>query len=153
MYTSPLGTIYIYANKDAIVEIAINESPISEALFAPTQPLLLLAKQEMEEYFAKKRQTFTFPLALEGTKFQRLVWDALCTIPYGKTATYKEIATQIHNPKAARAVGGACNKNPIAIVVPCHRVIGADHQLVGYASGLANKKALLSHEKLTDSSI
>lgn len=146
-YTSPLGQIFIYARKQAIVEIALINKSINPAQFLPNHPLLLVAKQEIAEYFTKNRHTFTFPFFLNGSEFQQSVWQALCTIPYGKTATYKEIAQQINKPKAARAVGQACNKNPISIVIPCHRVIGSNQQLVGYASGLKHKKALLEHEK------
>ncbi|MCI8631236.1 MAG: methylated-DNA--[protein]-cysteine S-methyltransferase [Firmicutes bacterium] len=95
------------------------------------------------EYLRGKRKTFDFPYELRGTEFQKKVWNVLCSIPYGETRTYKEIAAAVGNPKACRAVGMANNKNPIAIAVPCHRVIGANGSLTGYAGGLNMKKALL----------
>ncbi len=102
--------------------------------------------KEITEYINGTRKTFTFSYKLKGTEFQISVWNALQTIPYGVTKTYKEIATQIGNEKASRAVGMANNKNPITIVIPCHRVIGSNKQLVGYAGGLSMKKYLLDME-------
>ena len=99
------------------------------------------------EYLDGKRKEFDFPYKMIGTEFQKKVWHALTKIPYGETRTYKEIATAVGNPKASRAVGMANNRNPIFIVVPCHRVIGANGKLVGYAGGLDMKDALLSLEK------
>lgn len=104
-------------------------------------------KTELLEYFAGKRVEFDIPVLLEGTDFQKAVWNALLSIPYGKTTSYKAIAEQIGSPKAFRAVGNANNKNKIAIVVPCHRVIGSDARLVGYAGGIVRKQALLEHER------
>jgi methylated-DNA-[protein]-cysteine S-methyltransferase len=104
------------------------------------------AANQLDEYFAKKRKEFDLPLYFEGTAFQKRVWAALLTIPYGETRSYGEIAIQIGNPKAPRAVGMANNRNPIAIVCPCHRVIGSDGSLVGYAAGLNNKEFLLNLE-------
>ena len=98
-------------------------------------------------YFSKKRKSFDIPIKLEGTEFQKRVWDALIQIPYGKTCTYKDIAEKIGNPKACRAVGGANNKNPIMIIVPCHRVIGKNGDLVGYAGGIEVKQKLLDLEQ------
>lgn len=102
---------------------------------------------QIQEYFHKQRKAFDVPLKLAGTIFQRNVWDELCNIPYGETKSYKQIAQKINNPKAMRAVGMANNKNPIMIVVPCHRVIGANGSLVGYAGGLDIKQTLLTLEK------
>ncbi|WP_316558234.1 methylated-DNA--[protein]-cysteine S-methyltransferase [Methanimicrococcus hongohii] len=101
------------------------------------------AFSQLEEYFSGERKEFTVPLAPAGTPFMKNVWEALCTIPYGKTATYKEIANAVGNPKACRAVGMANNKNPIAIFIPCHRVIGSSGKLVGYAGGTDVKQKLL----------
>ncbi len=103
--------------------------------------------KEMSEYYDGKRKKFTFDIEPRGTEFQKKVWAALCEIPYGETRTYKEIATAVGNEKACRAVGMANNKNPLHVVVPCHRVIGADGKLVGYASGLELKEFLLKTEK------
>lgn len=108
--------------------------------------LIKNAYRQLVEYFNKQRKTFDLPLAPEGTEFQMKVWKALSDIPYGKTRSYKEIAIAIGNPKAVRAVGMANNKNPIPIIIPCHRVIGSDGKLVGYGGGLEIKEYLLKLE-------
>ena len=105
-----------------------------------------MAFLQVKEYLQGERTSFDIPYELAGTEFQKKVWNALCQIPYGKTCTYKDIATMIGNPKASRAVGMANNKNPITIIIPCHRVIGANGKLVGYAGGLAMKQALIQLE-------
>ena len=105
-----------------------------------------LVYEEVMEYLSGKRKAFDFTFELDGTDFQKKVWEELTHIPYGETRTYKEIAIAIGNPKASRAVGMANNKNPVSIVVPCHRVIGSDGKLVGYAGGVDMKKALLDLE-------
>lgn len=110
-----------------------------DALFAE-------ARQQLEEYFAGSRQQFTLKLAASGTSFQQQVWAALCTIPFGETRSYGEQARSIQNEKAVRAVGLANGKNPIGIIVPCHRVIGANGSLTGYAGGIERKQWLLAHE-------
>jgi methylated-DNA-[protein]-cysteine S-methyltransferase len=102
--------------------------------------------RQLSEYFAGERTTFDFPLVLAGNAFERRVWEALQAIPYGTTITYGELAARLGAPGAARAVGAANGRNPIAIVVPCHRVIGARGKLTGYGGGLARKRALLTHE-------
>jgi methylated-DNA-[protein]-cysteine S-methyltransferase len=112
-------------------------------------PLIKKAAGQIEEYFSGKRKKFSLPLALRGTEFQMLVWEALQTIPYGETRSYGEIAVQIGRPKAARAVGMANHNNPISIIVPCHRVIGHNGKLVGYGGGLAGKAFLLDLEQRT----
>jgi methylated-DNA-[protein]-cysteine S-methyltransferase len=111
-----------------------------------THPVLVKTEQELKEYFEGKRTSFSLVLDPIGTAFQREVWEALSTIPYGETRTYTAIANQIGNAKAVRAVGAANGRNPISIVVPCHRVIGASGELTGFAGGLAAKAALLSLE-------
>lgn len=105
------------------------------------------AERQLEAYFSGKLKSFDLKLAAEGTDFQKTVWRALCEIPYGETRTYKDVASSIGRPKASRAVGLANNRNPIAIIVPCHRVIGSTGKLVGYASGLEVKEFLLKLEK------
>lgn len=105
------------------------------------------AIRQVSEYFEGKRTTFDLPLQMTGTDFQKNVWRELCNIPYGETRTYKQIAIAIGNPKAVRAVGLANNKNPISIIVPCHRVIGSNGKLVGYAGGLDIKRWLLQLEQ------
>lgn len=110
-------------------------------------PVLLEAEKQLNEYFAKKRKIFSLELDFAGTEFQKQVWEAMLTIPFGETRTYGQIAKQIGNPQAVRAVGGAANKNPIPIIAPCHRVIGATGKLVGFGGGMANKTILLDIEK------
>ena len=105
------------------------------------------ALKQMNEYFSGKRKTFDLPLYFEGTEFQKSVWNELRKIPYGITVSYKDIAEGINNEKAVRAVGNANNKNKIMIIVPCHRVIGKNGKLVGFAGGLDKKEFLLEHEK------
>lgn len=124
--------INVVEENGAIVEISFGEGT---------------SHKQLDEYFAGKRKTFDLRLNPKGTPFQKKVWAALCEIPYGKTASYKEIAQAVGNPDAARAVGMACNKNPIAIVIPCHRVVGSNGALTGYASGLDRKKQLLEFEQ------
>lgn len=110
-------------------------------------PILNLAAQQLEEYFHGLRRDFTIPLKANGTQFQQQVWQALTYIPYGTTHTYKELAETIGKPKASRAVGSACNRNPLPIVIPCHRVIGSSGSLTGYAGGLELKSLLLKMEE------
>jgi methylated-DNA-[protein]-cysteine S-methyltransferase len=110
-------------------------------------PVLLMAIEQLDEYFKGTRRTFDLPLHIEGTDFQKHVWSALQRIPYGTTTTYAELADMIDNPKATRAVGQANYANPFAVVIPCHRVIGSDGSLVGYAAGLERKQKLLAMEK------
>ncbi|NLK00335.1 MAG: methylated-DNA--[protein]-cysteine S-methyltransferase [Clostridia bacterium] len=110
-------------------------------------PLLQRAAQQLDEYFNGKRKNFDLPLAPQGTEFQKKVWGALLEIPYGETRSYKDIAIQIENPKAFRAVGMANNRNPISIIIPCHRVVGHNGRLVGYGGGLPMKEYLLDLEK------
>lgn len=109
-------------------------------------PLLAAACRQLHEYFAGQRQQFTLPLAPQGTKFQQTVWQALRTIPYGQTWSYGQLARQIGKPGASRAVGAANGRNPIPIIIPCHRVIGADGSLTGFGGGLPTKIALLQLE-------
>lgn len=118
-----------------------------EAADCGIPPLLAQAARELGEYFDGIRRTFTFPISLQGTPFQKEVWRALRSIPYGETRTYGQIAAQIGRPKAVRAVGMANHRNPLPIVVPCHRVVGADGSLTGYAGGLDIKTLLLRLEK------
>jgi methylated-DNA-[protein]-cysteine S-methyltransferase len=110
-------------------------------------PLIKKAAAQIDEYLAGKRKQFSLPLVLHGTEFQKAVWQALQTIPYGETRSYKEIAAAIGRPKAVRAVGMANNRNPIVIIVPCHRVIGHDGSLTGYGGGIPLKQRLLELEQ------
>ncbi len=111
---------------------------------------LAAAKEQLQQYFAGERREFELPLDMRGTAFQLRVWEALRTIPYSKAVSYKQIALQIGNPAAVRAVGGANNRNPVSIIVPCHRVIGMNGQLVGYGGGLEHKQFLLELEGWRD---
>lgn len=113
----------------------------------PVSPVLAQAAAQLAEYFAGQRQSFTVPLAPRGTPFQQEVWRALCAIPYGQTRSYGQLAAALGRPSAARAVGGACRRNPIWLMIPCHRVVGASGSLTGYAGGLERKKALLALEQ------
>ena len=104
------------------------------------------AKEQLEQYFCGERNDFDLPLDLIGTRFQILVWNRVASIPYGVTKSYKDIATEVGAPKAVRAIGGANNRNPVPIIIPCHRVIGTNGSLVGYGGGLDKKTHLLRHE-------
>lgn len=146
-----LGKIGIVEENGKIVKIVIinkndeNNKNVDDFIEKDTK-LLVKAKNELEEYFDGKRKEFDLPLKQEGTEFQKKVWNALSKIPYGETRTYKEIAKMIGNEKASRAVGMANNKNNIPIIIPCHRVIGSNGKLVGYALGLDMKQYLLDLE-------
>jgi methylated-DNA-[protein]-cysteine S-methyltransferase len=141
---SPCGPIEITANDSGILSIYFVDSIDSPE---NANPLTSLAKAQLREYLNDERQSFDLPLRPNGTVFQKKVWQALLEIPYGEVNSYLDIATKIGNPKACRAVGAANGKNPIGIVVPCHRVIGANGTLTGYAGGLSRKQWLLEHEK------
>ena len=132
---------------DAIVQIQFEQEQktAGDAALQDT-PLLLEAKRQLEEYFAGLRASFSLPLNPQGTAFQKKVWQQLEAIPYGQTRTYGQIAAAVGQPTASRAVGGANHNNPIAIVIPCHRVIGANGKLTGYAGGLDIKEKLLRLE-------
>ena len=117
---------------------------------SPAAPLLARAVGQVREYFAGERDRFDLPLAPAGTPFQQRVWRELLRIPHGTTVTYSDIARRIGAPKSVRAVGAAIGRNPISIIVPCHRVVGSDGTLTGYAGGLDRKRALLAHEKPPD---
>ncbi len=145
VYDTPFGFFKIGQEDNAIVLLRkVTASPIQD--FGVPTPLTDLVHSQLLAYFAGNRSAFDFPYELQGTDFQKQVWQALCEIPYGETRSYGDIAQAIGNPKACRAVGMANNKNPIQIVVPCHRVVGANGNLVGYAGGLSMKQKLLDLE-------
>lgn len=147
---TPIGPLTISATKKAVTAIRFGTQVpegSTPCTGAEATPLLRKVAEEIGDYFAGSRRKFTLPLAPEGTPFQQKVWEALRTIPYGETRTYKQIAIQIGHNQSFRAVGMASNRNPIAIVVPCHRVIGYDGKLTGYAGGLDIKGRLLELEK------
>lgn len=148
---SPVGRLQLVAHETALVAVIWeNENPnrvrLAELIEDPQHPILLKTVQQLNEYFQGKRQKFDLPLDFEGTEFQQKVWQALLTIPFGETRSYKQIAEQVGNVKAVRAVGAANGKNPISIIAPCHRVVGANGKLVGFAGGLENKDILLKIE-------
>jgi methylated-DNA-[protein]-cysteine S-methyltransferase len=146
-YQTPIGEIGIVENGTAITNVYFDkESDLNNAVTKETA-LLKAAAQQLQDYLAGNRKSFDLPLAPDGTEFQQRVWQALQQIPCGETRSYGDIARSIGQPKAARAVGLANSKNPIPVFVPCHRVIGADGKLVGYAGGLAVKEYLLNLEK------
>lgn len=145
LYKTSIGNIIICENGTEITQISFSENKPKNANFIETQ-LLKKANEEIQEYVNGERRDFDLPISMKGTEFQRKVWDALRKIPYGTTCSYKEIATKIGNEKASRAVGMANNRNPIPIIVPCHRVIGANGKLIGYAGGLEIKQKLLNIE-------
>lgn len=130
-YHSPIGEIYILANENSIIGISI-DSKFSEESVNIENDVIKQCKKELNEYFNGKRNFFQVPIYYEGTIFQKKVWEELLKIPYGKVKSYKDIAESIGNPKAVRAVGGANKKNPIPLIIPCHRVIKSDGKLGGY---------------------
>ena len=142
-YKSPLGLVEIKASETGITQIIFCGDETS-----PTHsgPLTTKCIAQLDRYFAGELTTFDLPLEWKGTPFQENVWEVLTQIPYGQTLSYLDVAQKIDNPKAVRAVGGANSRNPISIVVPCHRVVGKNASLTGYAGGVARKKWLLQHE-------
>jgi len=145
-YETKIGKITITECDSQLVSIDFGE-PSTKQLNISETPFIKEVHKELEEYFKGTRKTFQLPLALKGTPFQKKVWQALMTIPYGETMTYKQVAAAIGNPKACRAVGMANNRNQIPIIIPCHRVIGSNGKLVGYAGGLHIKEKLLEMEE------
>jgi methylated-DNA-[protein]-cysteine S-methyltransferase len=147
---SPIGQLLLTMEDDHLTNVCMHkqkrEIEIDPDWKFSAQPFRLVAKQ-LAEYFDGKRIDFEVPLRLRGTEFQLSVWAALKTIPYGTTMSYGALAKQINNPKAVRAVGLANGQNPIPIIIPCHRVIGANGSLTGFGGGLANKKILLDLEQ------
>ena len=148
-YQSPLGEIALTANDQGLKTLTFIDSKkefvVPEDYLHNPEKFTQVCKQ-LTEYFTGNREVFDLPLAATGTPFQQKVWQALCTIKQGETKTYAWLAKQINNEKAVRAVGSANGANPIALIVPCHRVIGSDGKLTGYAGGLALKAKLLMHE-------
>lgn len=137
-------SLYLVATETHLINIQFTQP--QKALLQTTE-LLSMATIQLDEYFQGKRTTFSLPFKLTGTPFQLAVWKELQNIPYGKTTSYKEIAQKINKPKACRAVGMANNRNPLPIIIPCHRVIGSNGKLIGYAGGLKLKNYLLELEK------
>ncbi|WMC10182.1 methylated-DNA--[protein]-cysteine S-methyltransferase [Oceanimonas pelagia] len=141
---SPCGPLRIEASPQAITGILFLDEDVP--VLPPTSPLLAEACRQLNAYFTGQLTRFTLSLAPAGTAFQQQVWQALLTIPWGEQRSYGEVASAIGNPRAVRAVGAANGRNPIPILIPCHRVIGANGSLTGYAGGLERKRWLLAHE-------
>ncbi len=145
-YLSPLGWIYFKIDKGSITDMMIDDLRVDPDY----DPLIKTTQEQLKSYFNHDMKHFDLPITFQrGTSFQKEVWEALLTIPYGQTRSYQEIAIQIGRPKAIRAVGQACKKNPIGIIVPCHRVIGKDGSMRGYSGPdhIDMKKKLLMHEQ------
>jgi len=147
-YDSPVGMLRLWADEKGITKVRFSFDGRERLnMLEAKTPLLKEAVRQLADYFAGVRQAFTLPLNPQGTDFQLRTWYALLKIPYGETRTYKQIAEVIGCPKGCRAVGLANNRNPIPIIIPCHRVIGANGDLTGYAGGLHIKEQLLAIEK------
>lgn len=146
-YETMIGLLGIKEDGTNITEIYFGKDEIPNNMELKETPLIKEAMNQLEEYFEGKRKSFDLPFEAKGTEFQRSVWNELLKIPYGETCSYGEIAKRIGNPKGSRAIGMANNRNPISIVIPCHRVIGASGKLVGYGGGLDIKEKLLNLEK------
>lgn len=146
-YDTKMGKVGIAESDNAITCLVFLDGENSLQGVEKETPLLERAASQLREYFAGTRRKFDLPLAPAGTEFQKKVWQALLDIPYGETRSYSQIALAVGNPKAGRAVGMANNRNPISIIIPCHRVIGKDGSLVGYGGGLNRKESLLLLEK------
>lgn len=148
VYDSPLGELTLVSNGDALVELNFENGRYPK----PAQPvgddkILKQARRELDAYFAGKLKAFTVPVAPEGTEFQKKAWKALQKIPYGATRSYAQQAVAVGNPNAVRAVGSANGRNPVAIIIPCHRVIGSNGSLTGFGGGMECKKQLLDLEQ------
>ena len=141
VYHSPIGPLYLESSGGALTKLSFSGPERQEA-----DPVLQYACGWLDRYFQGAREQFALPLAPAGTGFQKAVWAAMGAIPYGQTSTYGALAVALGKPGSARAVGGACNRNPIAIIQPCHRVVGASG-LTGYAGGLEKKRFLLELEQ------
>ena len=139
-----IGRLYLAEEDGYIVRLAVGQATEQDEL--GESPLLKQAEAEVAEYLAGERKVFTVPVRAEGTSFQKAVWDALQRIPFGETRSYGEIAREVGSPKGARAVGMACNRNPILLMIPCHRVVGSTGKLIGFACGLPMKERLLQLE-------
>lgn len=160
---TPLGPLLIVGTKEAVIRIDFGTweqrkeghekwfpKYFKRIMFTPVADMFAHVKEQLFEYFAKERQQFTFSFELYGTPFQKRAWQALSkTTPFGQTKSYQELAEAIDHPKAVRAIGGAMNRNPLSIVIPCHRVLGKNKQLTGYGGGLDKKEFLLRHEGIS----
>lgn len=141
---TPIGGLDIYASNFGVTKVVFSSSPTVR--ITNGNEITHCCKKQLDEYFKGKRKVFDLPLDQGGTDFQKSVWNCLLTIPFGESVSYKDIAIMIKNPKSVRAVGAANGRNPIGLIVPCHRVIGRNQNLTGYAGGLDRKAWLLKHE-------
>jgi methylated-DNA-[protein]-cysteine S-methyltransferase len=151
LVNSPIGKLKLVASDQGLVAILWEkDNPrrvrLEDLIEDERHPILVQTQTELKEYFAGKRKEFTVPLDMRGTPFQKRVWEALLGIPFGETRTYGQLAIQLGNPRATRAVGAANGRNPVAIIAPCHRVIGFSGKLTGFAGGLDAKAHLLNLE-------
>ncbi len=144
---TPVGTLTLEGTGEVLEGLWFDGPPAKRVLGPRDDGILVGARAQLTEYFAGEREAFDLELAPHGTPFQRSVWDALARIPYGRTTSYGELALALGSPRAVRAVGLANGRNPLSIVVPCHRVVGADGALTGYAGGLWRKRFLLALEE------
>jgi methylated-DNA-[protein]-cysteine S-methyltransferase len=149
---SPVGKLQLIASDKALVAILWeNDKPqrvrLDDVVANDQHPVLVETERQLKEYFAGKRKKFSVALDMRGTRFQKDVWEALLAIPFGETRSYAQLAKQLGNPHATRAVGAANGRNPVSIIVPCHRVIGSSGKLTGFAGGLEVKAHLLNLEK------
>lgn len=152
---SPIGKLKLVASEQGLVAILWEQDNprrvrLEDLVEDKKHPILVQTEKELNEYFAGKRKTFTVPLDMRGTPFQKQVWEALLGIPFGETRTYGQLAIQLGNPRATRAVGTANGRNPVSIIAPCHRVIGFSGKLTGFAGGLEAKAYLLNLEGSDD---
>lgn len=146
-YKSPIGILEITSDEDSILSVIFVDEEKQDIEFNKVPRILKKAYVQLDEYFKGKRNKFDLKISFTGTDFQKKVWNELTNISYGEVVSYKYIAEKIGNEKAVRAIGNANSKNPISIIVPCHRVIGANGSLTGYAGGIERKEWLLNHEK------
>jgi methylated-DNA-[protein]-cysteine S-methyltransferase len=149
---SPVGKLKLVASDRGLVAILWengkpNRVRLGELIESASHPVLVETERQLGEYFAGKRRNFSVTLDMRGTSFQRNVWEALLAIPFGETRSYRDLAKNLGNPQATRAVGAANGKNPISIIVPCHRVVGSNGKLTGFAGGLEAKARLLELEQ------
>jgi len=149
-YHSPLGWIEIQVSHDAVTSLVFCDERKNDV--CNDSPILAECVRQLDEYFNGQRICFDIPIHQEGTKFQQSVWNVLTGIPFGKTVSYGDVARMLNHPKSVRAVGAANGKNKIWIIIPCHRVIGANGSLTGYAGGIERKKWLLDHERRNSTS-
>lgn len=145
---TPIGTLTLSSNGRALTRLWLTDTDLGDDGTVPSEEdaVLAAARDQLEAYFDMRLRQFDLPLEPQGTEFQRRVWDSLKRIPFGETISYAELARRVDNPKAVRAVGAANGRNPLMIIVPCHRVIGADGSLTGFGAGIERKRWLLDHE-------